>query len=284
MRHFIVFASLMIYSTCFGQSFKILDSESKSPVPFATALLIENGKPATGYYADEEGSVVISSTKVYDRVELSCIGYAGKTITKDKLADGVIYLERIAYTLDEVVVSVNAKPTEVGFTKGRGKYHPAAKRGAQAVLFIENAGGKEKRVKSFVFKASTPKKFRTAFRIHFYKKDVLTGMPGEELPHEDIVKYIDAGKGVKAIEVDVTSFGINLPVDGMYAGIEWLSSTNAEGKVLGDEDYEGWYQTNIEYNTDLDVSRTYVKLGLEDLEWKATSSGNASFWLKVFED
>lgn len=284
MKHLPVVLLLVIYNFCCAQSLQVLDSETNEPVPFATILFVENNKTGEGYYADEKGKFKIPDSKVFDEVRFSCIGYASKTIAKDKLADGIVLLKRITYQLDEVIVSAGAQSSEVGQKVMKGRINTAASLGAQVVLFIENPDKNEKKIKSFVFKSSTPKNYKTAFRIHFYKKDTVSGGPGEEMPHRDIVQYINPGKGIRQVEVDVAPYGILLPAEGLYAGIEWLSSINAEGKVLGRNDYEGWYSTVIEYNCGKGTPQTYYKQELEATEWQAVEKCNATFWLKVLKN
>jgi len=57
----------------------------------------------------------------------------------------------------------------------------------------------------------------------------LVNGPGEELLPENII--IDLNRKVGKLEVDVSKYNIELPVNGIYVGLEWLGESE-NNKVI----------------------------------------------------
>lgn len=270
------FVSLIVKA----QTVTILDAATKKPVPFATLLLKQNNKIVYGTYAQEDGVVVLNKTD-FDGAEVSCIGYKTFFIAKDNLKD-TIQLTKGAIALKEVVITKKIKPSKpvaLGYLKAKRTIEVMAMQGSEAVVFIPNPANEPRVIESFTYKGYTVEGYKFAFRLHFYKIDPATQEPGEELAHEDIVRYVD-NKSKRFVETNVSEYGMVMPADGVYAGIEWLSCTDPDGVVAGEKDYK-WYNSNVEY-TDDEAIITYCRQRLGDAKWIKTYKGhNAAYGIKV---
>ncbi|WP_116789715.1 hypothetical protein [Flavobacterium psychrotrophum] len=263
-----------------AQTVTILDANTRQPVSFATLLLKQGGKIVFGTYASENGTVVFSKVD-FDVAEVSCIGYKTVFIAKDDLKNSIL-LAKDAIALKEVVITKKIKPSKpvaLGYLKTKRTIEVMAMQGAEVVVFIPNPANEPRAIESFTYKGYTVEGYKFAFRLHFYKIDTATQEPGEELAHEDIVRYVD-NKSKRFVETNVTEYGVIMPADGVYAGIEWLSCTDPDGVVAGEKDYK-WYNSNVEY-TDDEAITTYCRQRLGDAKWIKTSKGhNAAYGIKV---
>lgn len=266
-----------------AQNIIIADVETKETIPFATVLLKAQDKIVHGDYTSEKGKYKVSTVK-FDTAEISCIGYKTKTVPAENLKAGTVFLEKQPYQLDEVKIYKNSKNTKsstLGYAKASKKSVVAAKQGGEVVVFIASNYEEPKYIKSFIFKPYTSS-ISPAFRIHFYKKMPDTDLPGPEIVKGNIVQYVD-NKSRKKVEADIAEYGIEIPPEGIFAGIEWLSATNSEGEIISPKSSE-WYNINIEYNSHIEGSYTFYRHRLEDMEWKKTLGiHNASFGITVFD-
>lgn len=285
MRFTFILLALIVTIMANAQTIKVLDGATQQAIPYATVLFYNQGKIVSGMYAGEDGVAAFKGDN-FDAAEFSCIGYKTLMVPKENVKDTVLLTqepyEMAPLTITKTNNGSGQKSVALGFAKSKKSTVVVAKQGAEVAIYIKNSNGKPQTIKSFVFKAEIRENYRTAFRVHFYKKDAYKAGPGEEIAHGDIIKYLNR-KSKKAIEVDVLGYQIELPAEGIYAGIEWLSSTNPEGVVLGPDD-SNWYNTLIEYNT-ADASVTYYRYRLNDLKWGVVAKGyNASFGITVLED
>lgn len=102
MPHFRVFSQDRIITT------KIIDSKSKTPIPFASIRIITN-RGSRGVVSNADGDFQIPSMyrSIADTLQISCIGYRTKNVLIRELRDdilNIIGLEDISMQLSEVVV------------------------------------------------------------------------------------------------------------------------------------------------------------------------------------
>ncbi|MFN5771655.1 hypothetical protein, partial [Flavobacterium sp.] len=220
-----------------------------------------------------------------------CIGYVSKSITNTSKND-TIFLVKKVITLDEVVISKKDFPFSVlGYTKNKKKIKLSASKGFQLCVYIDNPYKEVKQIKSFLFKVKRRENYKTAIRIHFYKKQPNNNEPGEEILNEDIVRYFD-GKTKELVEIDVTKYWIEFPVEGAFVGIEWLGIVDEKtGEFI--ENKEKWSDTSIELNDASNKTLTFIKNATKKNTWSNTEQLgkdlglknylNASFGIKVYD-
>lgn len=289
---FIVFL-LFYVSLSFSQMIQVLDKDDKKPVPYVTFLLLNQGKILGGNYCDEKGFITIDHTIVFDQIELSCIGYETKVIEKYALNDKTIFLKNKIINLDEVVISKNIVSTSLlGYTDFKKNQVAFIGKGIETVVFIENSEKKSLFIKSFLFKVGKLKS-KIAIRIHFYKKRVDKFEPGEEIFVDDVVEYLHENtNGV--VEINIGEYGLQLPIDGGFVGVESLGVFDEKTKKYEDAKL---FDDNLglEYNSKLQQSLTYARNRFKVKQWRnynddirkvmpnVKTNLNLSFGIKVCE-
>jgi hypothetical protein len=105
-------------------------------------------------------------------------------------------------------------------------------------------------------------------RIHFYKKDLKKLIPAEEILNENIIQYID-GEIKELLEVDVSKYGLELPTEGAFIGIEWLGILDEKsGEFIIDKN--NWDATYIEVNDKVNQPLTFMRSKFRDPTWENT--------------
>ena len=103
---------------------KVLETNSKNPVGFATIALIDNStkKPITGTITVEDGSFSLTTEASNFYIEISFIGFDTKTISDLNSENGIIdlqtqYLDQVLTGLDEVIIRAETSQTEFKLDK-----------------------------------------------------------------------------------------------------------------------------------------------------------------------
>ncbi len=289
---FIVVLLFFKASLSFSQMIQVYDKENKKPISYVTVVFTNQDKIVGGDYCDENGFMKIDDKIVFDKIELSCIGYESKSIEKRALKNDTIFLKNKAINLDEVVISKNNLAT-LGYTDLKKYQYGGIGKGLETVVFIENNTKKPLYINSFLFKIRKLKK-KTAIRIHFYKKRTDKFEPGEEMLTEDIVEYLDENtQGL--VEIKIAKDGLELPIEGCFVGIEALGVFDNITKTYVDNRIYKEYLV-FEYNTKIDKSITFTRNRFRVKIWGNFNESirrgipnfkkflNLSFGVKVFNE
>lgn len=293
----IYFIAILLFfkvSLTFSQTIRVCDEEDKKPIPYVTAILTIQNRIVGGDYCDSNGFVKIDDKILFDKIELSCIGYESKAIEKGTLKNDTIFLKKKVINLDEVIISKNNLATSLlGYTDLKKYQYIGIGKGLETVVFIENNAKKPLYISSFLFKVRKLKK-KTAIRIHFYKNRLEKFEPGEEILTEDIVEYLDENtQGL--VEIKIAKYGLELPIEGSFVGIEALGVFDNITKTYVDtrmfeEDL------GLEYNTKIDKSITFLRNRFRVKIWGDQNEGirrampsfkkflNLSFGIKVYNE
>lgn len=291
MKNCLIFLFFYV-NTSFSQRLYVFDSESKKIIPYVNVSYIKYDNIIDADYCNEDGFIDIKSKENFDKIEFSCIGYENKLI--NTINDTIFLIKKII-TLNEVVISKkNLTFSKLGYTKCKKKTTLSASRGFQLCVYIENTFQEKKVIKSVLFKVKRRDNFKTAIRIHFYKKQIEKLEPAEEILTEDIIRYFDE-KSKENIEIDVSKYGLELPIEGAFVGIEWLGIVDWKtGEFI--ESKEFWSDTSIELNDSINKPFTFMKSRIKKHDWintekikedlketlKFKNYPNASFGIKVF--
>lgn len=291
----------LIYQISFSQNKKqhyLFCETSKTPISFGNVSFLNNDKLVGGSYCDSNGSYSFESNLKFNKIEFSCIGYETKTISQTQNLQDTVFLKNKIINLEEVIISKkhSHELSLMGFLEYKKKFDISGGMGIETSVFIENTHNTPKHIKSFLFKVKRKEKHKTAIRIHFYRKLLDKSEPGEELLNEDIIKYIDE-KTTGLIEIDVSSFGLELPIEGAFVGLEWLGILDENsGKFV--EGKKSWNDTKIEYNDFVNKPLTFIRNRFKMEVWDNTENlkkefenylkiknyPNASFGIKVYND
>ncbi|MFY7957668.1 MAG: hypothetical protein ACOVNT_06095 [Flavobacterium macrobrachii] len=297
-RNFFYFLFFIFYNNiCISQKILILDINSKTPISFANFSLYQDDVFVKGSYCSDNGELFIPDGLLFNRINISCIGYENLNIYKKNILNDTLLLTPVVYPLKEVVVNFNKKNEfiNLGYIKSKRKSFLGASKGRKICTFIDNPFGKIKLVHSFLFKIRNHNKnTKVGFKLHLFEKDTLTNTPGKELLQQDIIIILeDNDKKIK--EQDVSNYNIEFPANGAFVGIEWLGILNEyDSSFKGIDTQNG----SIELNDDSKEFSTFERDRFSFYPWENlekfkkiseehTNFRNcptASFGLKLYKD
>ncbi|MCW4467541.1 carboxypeptidase-like regulatory domain-containing protein [Flavobacterium sp. MFBS3-15] len=231
MNKFLIILLLIGFSSsCKAISVIITDIQTNQPVQFASVILLKNGKTLEGNYCDIDGKIQIDTTKAFDSIEFSCVGYKPLILQKNELTN-IIYLEKEIIQLDEVIISSNAEIKTIGYgDKKNNKKYRGINKGGIVAVYIENPYKKPTRIQSFIFITQT-KKYHIGYRFHLYSAIEDKIWPGNEISSENITGILKPG--VKGhIEIDLSGYDLILPSEGAYIGLEAIGEFDQNGNLV----------------------------------------------------
>ncbi len=194
----------------------VSDSKSKLPVPFA--IIKANDKT---FYTDSLGYFRIDN-QILNEITVSCLGYESKTVIVN-CKESVIFLKPKAIVLPEIKVSPKfTKTKNLGVTE-KTKISVSGLDGSIISVFIPNETSTQKVISKIVLPYKAVKHFTSSFRFHIYKI-ADNGKPGSEMIERNLVGYPRKKKG--KIEIDIKEYNLAIPKEGIFIGIEWISSNN----------------------------------------------------------
>jgi hypothetical protein len=286
---------ILIYTFSFSQKICVVDSLSKKPLPYTNAKFYLANKITGGDYCNVKGEIIFDKIN-FDNVEFSQIGYDKKIISKAIIKDS-IFLKQNIIRLNEIKIVKNKKKevSSLGYIDYKKKIRLSAYKGFEMVVYIANPFKQPKDIQSFLFKVKKDEKFKTAVRIHFYKKDLEKLIPGEEILNENIIQYID-GEIKELFEVDVSKYELELPIEGAFIGIEWLGILDEKSGELR-IDKNNWDATYIDLNDKINQPLTFMRSKFRNPTWENTvkmkneskkyieykNYPNASFGIKILK-
>ncbi len=285
----------MIYycSTANCQSFigKVVDSETKQPIPFAS-IKIEVGN---WVYTNEEGVFNILENNLSEKISISSIGYESKdfSITPDfikKDSVSLFYLTPKIYQLNPVDIfsSSKSKSVELGYVKNKKWsleiFRNTGIHGAEYAVFIPNNCCFNSYIESLNYRFGKTSSFKSYIRLHIYSVNPITSKPDLELLKKDVSRRIKSG-GIH--EISVIDQHILFPAEGVFVGIEYIVLTDIETgyPIISREGFEPkTYSTR-------DLNEPFTWFRYADKEWSLTTSGikksqnpeNLMFGISVIE-
>jgi|GEM_PF-3227480 len=294
MMRYIIF--LLISFSTFGQELTVqgyvLD-ERGNPLPYSNIGIKNN---AGGSFSDDRGYFKVKAdTK--DTLLISSIGYETRTILANIFKDRIT-LKTSVTILSEVQVKskrLKAVLVELGYRKS--KFTGVMLSNTQYSQRIQNETGKEGYIKDVYYKAhlsSSAGYNNGKVRIRVYQVDPLTGLPGEDLLHENVILNIE--KKQKLVKTDISKYGIQIPRAGVYLGLDFLGFVDENGKLLEDsqKDIQHRYGLVIEYTNRIKKDLTFHKhLGTEwvSISQLPNSKIRLTYWINalsgltvIFED
>lgn len=278
----ILFFKVVIVSS---QSIKIFDDKTKTSIPYVNVTFFLENKIVGGDYSNEKGYVIIPNGIEYENIKLSCIGYKNKIIYKKNIVNDTILLTQDVVNLNEVIIP-KRNDFILGYIHLKKEISSGIGKGIEVVVFIENNTNKPLFIKSFLFNLN---KFRNKdkIRIHFYEIHSDKFEPGNEINKDDIIYNLD-GVDEKKIEINISQYGLYLPSEGGFIGLESLGINDLypEGLIGSKKNID------FDLNSKVKKSWTFIKNRFKDNKWghinfgtsiNKTSSLNASFAIKVYD-
>ena len=277
---FLFFALVSVFLSAGNSSFsqetlfegRVIDQRTKQPITYAT---IEIKAEKTGTYTDSTGSFSVLYRSLNDTLEFNSLGYEMQKYSIKDLNSStkIIELEPHIFELQEVVViPKKVKTMRLGTTsKKPWRFQIANIFGGQYGTYIKNENKKTGLVKAVSFYIAKVGFPDAPFRIRIYAKDQVNECPGKDLLNESVI--VSNTKGEGWFTIDISEYGINFPLDGIYVMMEWVYS--------GDQYYYD-FEHEIKTKDGKSETRTYHVYGLSlGNVWKQPDEG---FWSKGLGD
>nr|WP_321230776.1 hypothetical protein [uncultured Psychroserpens sp.] len=246
-----IYLCLLLFAINVSAQTKIIDSETKYPVSYATVSFGDG----QGLFADDDG-LFIFTKKLYKDVDslfISSLGYKDLAIATANLPK-VIEMQIDINKLDEVIITAKI---DRKFKKETIKPYldddyykcwlPTIE--SEIAVFFPNGNEKLKKITSVLFpitlesrdwkkrkRANADKrKFSTLFKVKFYKNN--NGLPGEVMTYKNIV-FRATEKNGDEFELDVSEYDLFIPEDGFFVSLQVLGYTDHNGKLLPNKKYK----------------------------------------------
>lgn len=245
-------------------SFRILDSLTREPVPFTNVWVVDKEIGAT---SDESGTVILGGYSEDDVLLCSAVGYYIKKQPANT-TDTVILLKARQSLLQEIDIAgeLSDEPLVLGDFKkseirryGYGcgqipwivvRYFDGSEYAYQPALLSELMVGTTSDIKN------------ATMALRVYAKDS-AGFPGELINKEPI--YLMVKKGFSRTTLNLDQYHLELPEEGFFIGFEWLLiesnkhyydvSDPETGKLLKDKYLT--YQPSVSMQQSSDTTRTF---------------------------
>ena len=203
---------------------RVVDAQTKDPVPFASIALREEG---TGALTNEYGYFQLAGLEKSNQDSLFVItlGYERRAILIKRGAteDLIIELKKRVVALSEVKV-VNGKVKNLALgaksnTPGEGMIQGLP--GSQYAFFVKNDKQKKlgnvRTVSFYIGENGFP---REPFRVRIYKADGNYNAPNTDLLTENVV--VSAPGGGQWYTIDMLPYNIVAPEEGFFVAMEWI--------------------------------------------------------------
>lgn len=204
----------------------VYDNKTKEPIPYVNLSFLNTLK---GSSTDEEGHFYLDIPEHFldKQVHISSLGYNDTIVNaRQLLASKRMDMVEESFELDEVVVIENFGNSDVlnpissySLTSG---FASSATPWVLATYF-PNIGAQDKyidKVTIFLDKNKNFKRTSAKFRIRIYSVDPNTKKPNGDLLRKSIVLEHNVDKDY--VSIDLSAFGIKIPREGVYVGLEWL--------------------------------------------------------------
>ncbi len=221
---------LLIYNVSTSQTISgnVIDSISKSKIPFVNMVLLNHN---IGGYSNEEGYYQLEiQGKSNDTLKISSLGYKTKYIPlssfKNKDIANIFLIEN-DINLEEVIISskkINySKNIKLGLEQ-KGNIGVSSLAGHQYCTLVKNPYRKNGKLKSVIIKLKKRKKskYTASLRIHIYEYDEKEKKPKNELLLEDVI--VKAKNKKYSLNVNLEKYNILFPKKGLCIGVEWIVS------------------------------------------------------------
>jgi hypothetical protein len=205
---------------------RVIDSESKDPIPFASINLREE---QTGALTNEYGyfQLAMPVRSIDDSIIVMALGFkrSALLVKRGAMEDVIIELPRQSIKLDNVVVEASkVKPVLLGaHSNSPGTGMIQGMPGSQYATLMKNEKGKKfgfvRSVSFFIGENGFP---REPFRVRLYKADGNYNSPNSDMLIDNVV--VSAPRGGEWFTIDLTPYNIAAPAEGFYVAMEWIVS------------------------------------------------------------
>ena len=192
----------------------VKDSISGEPIPYVN-IWVENETIGTTSETNGNFSLDIKEEKL---LVFSALGYESK---KSSSKNEIILLKPKVFELNEVVISIPKKTKELEIGEAH-KVHISQLSGNKPWIYAKLFNYYEKYmetpfIKKIVFYSNSDMK---GAKIKLRIFGINDSIPSDDLINEDIIVTVKGG--MKKNTIDVSSYNIEFPKNGIVIGLEWL--------------------------------------------------------------
>lgn len=201
----------------------VLDKATSKPISFA---IVSDKNQKYGCYTDTIGKFILNSASLKDTLKISNLGYKTLYVSvNDIKPDDKFLLESDPFRLKEVIViptDIKPKELKIGFFDRHPNLVSAVSYpiNLQAILIPFPEGRKRILIKSVDFTYSLVSR-NYPMRIRILQVDE-NGAPGNDLIAENIILKNYKSGHLRAANIDVSSYNIYMPQNGVFIVFEWL--------------------------------------------------------------
>lgn len=216
--------------------FKILDKSNKEPIAFAIIKFDRNG-----LYSDENGDFCLETINKIDSITISALGYEPQKLLISKLENGQnIYLNPMPILLETVTIKPNHskfKIKSIGYFKAKGSRSSITPNSnKQFATFIQNDFGAEKaiekiRVATKPYSNENISAFKIRIRLYSNSTE---NKPDKDLLLSNVI--VDFPSKTKNIEADISKYGVKIPANGVWIGVETLGYYDKNNQFILSKD------------------------------------------------
>ncbi len=216
---------------------RLLDSQSKQPVPYANIKLLSSGKYT---YSNEDGYFALAM-RLGDSLQISTVGYQSRFWRYQQKSDSLLYLQASFQELPEI--TIQAKRENPGqwignfpqrkLKKKEVYQHIPSPSSRQALWISSPDTSRSHRLLRVGFHIE--RGFHTAlFRVSF--RSGQAEQPAELLKHHNITfTSEEAKKGL--VILDISHLQIKMPPEGLWLQLECLGLIDRRSKLIHTEAY-----------------------------------------------
>lgn len=212
------FSILSVSTTTAQQAGRILNKETKVPIPFVNMHVLGT---TNGFTTDLNGKFSFS-VNPDDSVAISAIGYELQTLEASKL-NGNILLQPVQYNIPEVKVTNDEKLTHIGRVKKQIFSYAHSTSSGNTLMLGRFFEFKEEYLETSQIKSIellTDSEVDSAqFNIRIYDVDS-NGFPNKPIHNSPI--FVFPKKGYHKTEINLEKLYLQFPESGLFIAIEWL--------------------------------------------------------------
>ena len=198
---------------------RIIDAISNEPIGY---VAVQNITRNNLFYTGENGEFDFIAQKK-DSINFRIVGYdifqyVNNNLDTTKL---VVKLDPRPVILKEIVISNIHKTVELGYHGKRGgDYLGSEVIGLENAVYISNPDQTEKQILNIKLHLRTNNE-NILFKLHLYAVNLTSFMPEDEITPKDLT-YLHNSKDGTLASIDISEFGIQLPVEGIFISFEWI--------------------------------------------------------------
>jgi len=263
---------LLFFHAVNGQniSARVIDATNNKSLSYAI-ILFHHQQRITYTNSDGYFSLPKDSLPTNDTIIIQYIGYQQTAVTFNDLQNGAVYkLNPETLSLQPITVSSCRNTEEHVLNKTVGRIRQYIGPGPETRLIIMARYNNVTGVRGYISKISilideVASNLQVPVRLHWYKWDVDTHMPGEELTDTSILVY-PYQKGWN--DFDIPAYVVAAPKDWIVFGLEFIytpayiqhydSLKTSQEKLKWLSDMQNRWSLSMQYVKDADESGFYI--------------------------